>query len=181
MLKLWEWYDANKKLLIGGIIAAGIVVAGFSWYVGQRDARENEAGEELTRLMFSPQPNKSSAQVAGEFSKIAAKYQGTQAAQRAQLQAAAALFNDSQYQDALTQFQKFLSDNSGSTDALAASAQLGVAACLESLDKKTEATAAYQKVSGSYAGTTSAEIAKQALARLSPPATPAAPAAPVKS
>jgi predicted negative regulator of RcsB-dependent stress response len=174
MLKFLEWYEANKKLLLGGLVAAGLVVAGILWYSSQREANEAEAGETLTRLMFSQMPNASVPQLAAEFSKIATKYPGTVAAQRAQLQAASALFTAGQYAEAQAQFQKFLADNQ-TADALTASAQLGVAVCLES-QGKPEALAAYQKVAANYVGTTSAEIAKQAVARL----TPAASAVPAK-
>jgi predicted negative regulator of RcsB-dependent stress response len=179
MLKVLEWYDANKKLLLGGLVAAGLVVAGVSWYSAQREANELQAGEALTKLMFSQQPNASVPQLAAEFAQVAAKYPGTVAARRAQLQAASALFTAGQYAEAQAQFQKFLADNP-SADALTASAQLGVAVCLESQNKPA-ALAAYQKVAAGYVGTTSAEIAQQAVTRLTPAAASAPKPAPAKS
>jgi predicted negative regulator of RcsB-dependent stress response len=166
LFKLWPWLEANKKGLIIGVVIAGLVVAGASYFSAQRGENETAAGEALTKVMFSAAPGTSAPQLADAFAKIALQYPGTAAAERAQLQAAATLFNAGQYEEAQTQFQKFLSaENSGG--ALAATAQLGVATCLEALGKP-ETLAAYQKVVGSYAGTVSAEVAKQAVARLTP-------------
>ena len=186
LFKLWPWFEANKKRLLIGLVLAGLAVAVISYLSAQRGQNETAAGEELTKLLFSTLPNASAPQMADAFAKIAAKYPGTAAGQRAQLQAGATLFSSGQYAEAQAQFQKFLAaENSGG--ALAATAQLGVAACLESLGRP-EAVAAYQKVASGFAGTPSAEVAKQAVARLTPktvapPATaPAtAPAAPAKS
>jgi predicted negative regulator of RcsB-dependent stress response len=180
LFKLWPWLEANKKSLLLGVIAAGLVVAGLSYFSAQRVANETAAGQEFTKLMFSALPG-AAPQMAEAFAKVAAQHPGTAAAERAQLQAGATLFNAGQYAEAQTQFQKFLSlENSGG--AFAATAQLGVATCLEALGKP-ETLAAYQKVS-SYPGTISAQLAKLAVDRLTPknPAAPAvAPAVPTKS
>jgi predicted negative regulator of RcsB-dependent stress response len=174
LFKLWPWLEANKKGLIIGVVVAGLAVAGYSFLSAQRSQNEAAAGKEFTDLLFSPAASSSAPQFAGAFAKVAASHPGTAAAERAQLQAGATLFNAGQYAEAQTQFQKFLnSENSGG--ALAATAQLGVAASLEALDKP-EALTAYQKVVAGYAGTVSAEVAKQAVARLTPKAV-AAPAA----
>ena len=166
LFKLWPWFEANKKRLLIGLVLAGLAIAAISYFSAQREQNETAAGEDLTKLLFSAMPNATVPQLADAFAKIAAKYPGTAAAERAQLQAGAALFSNGQYAEAQAQFQKFLNgENSGG--AFAATAQLGVAACLESLGKP-EAVAAYNKVASGFAGTTSAEIAKQAAQRLAP-------------
>lgn len=190
LFKLWPWLEANKKGILIGVVVAGLAVAGVSYLSAQRGQTETAAGEELTKLMFSSTPGTTSPQLADGFAKIAAKYPGTAAAERAQLQAGAALFSAGQYAEAQTQFQKFINaENSGGD--LAATAQLGIATCLEALGKP-EAIAAYQKVVAAYPTTIGAEVAKQAVVRLtpktvtSPSAAPAAipaaaPATPAKS
>ena len=184
LFKLWPWLEANKKRLIIGGVLVGLAIAAFSYVSAQKEQNETAAGEELTKLLTSSAASASAPQLADAFSKLAAKYPGTAAAERAQLQAGSTLFASGQYAEAGTQFQKYLSsDNSGG--ALAASAQLGVAACLEALGKP-EALAAYQKVAANFATTTSGEVAKQAVVRLTPktataPAPAAATNAPTKS
>lgn len=186
LFKLYPWLEANKKGLIIAVVVAGLAVAGFSYFSAQRGQREIAAGKELTKVMFGGASSTAAPQMADAFSKIAAQYPGTAAAERAQLQAGATLFAAGQYAESQTKFQKFL-DSQNSGGALAATAQLGVATCLEALGKP-DAAAAYQKVVANYSGTISAEVAKQAVTRLTPktvaapattpPATPvAAPAA----
>ena len=169
LFKLWPWFEANKKRLIIGLAVAGLAVAAFAYFSAQRGQNEAAAGEAVTRLLFTSMPNASVPQMADAFAKIAEAYPGTAAAERAQLQAGATLFGNGQYAEAGTQFQKFLNmENSGG--ALAASAQLGIATCLEALGKP-EALAAYQKTAANYSGTVSGEIAKQAVLRLTPKTT----------
>ncbi len=174
IFKLWPWFEANKQRLIIGVVVAGLVVAAVSYVSSQREQKEIAAGEALTKLIFTTVPNASVTKMAEAFAQVAAEYPGTAAAQRAQLQAGAALFSAGQYTEAQAQFQKFLDGNSAGQ--LAATAQLGIAASLESLGKP-EAAAAYQKVVANYPGTTSAEVAKQSLARFTKPvAAPVTPA-----
>ncbi len=182
LFKLWPWVEANKKGLIIGVIAAALAVAGYSYVAAQRGENEVAAGEALTKVMFNATPGVTAPQIAEAFATVAAQHPGTAAGERAQLQAAATLFSAGQYVEAQAKFQKFLDgDNSGG--ALAATAQLGVATCLEAQDKP-EAGAAYQKVVGNYPGTVSAELARQAATRLTPKSAMApvvAPVAPSKS
>ena len=186
LFKLWPWFEANKKGIIIGLVVAGLVVAGATYLSAQREQNETAAGEEMTRLLATAAPTVAAPQFAEALAKVAANHPGTAAAERAQLQAGATLFNAGLYADAQIIFQKFL-DTGNSGGALAATAQLGVATCLEALGKP-ETLAAYQKVAASYSGTISAEVAKQAVTRLTPKtvtaplAAPAAvPATPAKS
>jgi TolA-binding protein len=160
LFKLWPWLEANKNRLIGAL-AAIIVVAGVWFFISsQREQREVDAGEALTWLMVNPNAN---GNLPDAFANLAAKYAGTAAGQRAQLQAGAALFNAGKYADAQAQFQKYL--DAGSSAPLAAAAQLGVAACLEA-QNKPEAASAYQKITTLYAGSTSVPPAEFALGRI---------------
>ena len=164
LFKLWPWFEANKKRLLAALVVAGVVVAVFAYLASQREENENQAGLEFTKVLTTP--STSPAQMAGSFEAVAAKYPGTAAALRAQLQAGGMLFAAGQYPEAQAKFQKFL-DGGSVEGPLGATAQLGVAACMEAAGKP-EAAAAYQKVVASFQGTASAEVAKQALARLTP-------------
>src|ERR1700733_3420258 len=104
LFKLWPWLEANKNRLIGALVAV-IIFAGVMYFISsQREQKEIDAGQALTLLLESPGANASSGQMADAFSQLAAKYAGTAAGQRAQLQAAAAQFSAGSYADAQAQF-----------------------------------------------------------------------------
>lgn len=164
IFKIWPWLEANKNRLIG-MLAAIIVVAGILFFISsQREQREVDAGQALTSLMVNPTLNANGGQISEAFAQLAAKYAGTAAGQRAQLQAGATLFNAGKYADAQAQFQKYL--DAGALTPLAATAELGVAACLEAQNKLEPAVAAYQKVVSVYAGSSSVPPAEFALGRI---------------
>jgi predicted negative regulator of RcsB-dependent stress response len=164
LFKLWPWLEANKNRLIGALVAV-IIFAGVMYFISsQREQKEIDAGQALTLLLESPPADASGGQMAVAFAQLAAKYPGTAAGQRAQLQAAAAQFSAGSYDDAQAQFQKYL--DTSSTGPLAATAQLGVAASLEAQDKLDLAAAAYQKVVASYSSSTSYLPAEYALGRI---------------
>ena len=164
IFKLWPWLEANRNKLIGGAVAIA-VAAGIFYYATARQAqKEIDAGEALTQLLITPNANASAGQIADAFTQLAGRYSGTVAGKRAQLQAAASLFEASRYADAQAQFQIFLAaDSSG---PLAASAQLGVATCLEAQGKLDDAATAYRKVTSQFADSAAALSAKFSLGRL---------------
>ena len=164
IFKLWPWLEANKNRLIGAL-AAILLVAGILFFISSHRAQlEVDAGQALTLLLVSPTVNADAGQTADAFAKLAAQYPGTAAGQRAQLQGAAVMFGAGRYADAQAQFQKFLDGTS--TGPLAATAQLGVAACLEAQNKLDPATAAYQRVASGFAGSPSVVPAEFALGRI---------------
>lgn len=161
IFKLWPWLEANKNRLIGALAAILLVAAGLFYFSSQRAQREVEAGEALTMLLINPGAG---ADQSAAFAQLAAKYSGTAAGQRAQLQAAAALFNAGKYPEAQAQFQTYL--EAGIHAPLADTAQLGLATCLESQNKLDAAVAAYQKVISVYPGSSSVPPAEFALGRI---------------
>jgi len=164
IFKLWPWLEANKNRIIA-VAAGALVLWGIYYFITTKhDQREVEAGQALTMLLVNPNAKGGSGQLSEAFEKLAAQYPGTAAGQRAQLQAAAALFNAGKYADAQAQFQKYL--DAGSSAPLAATAQLGVAASLEAQNKLEPAAAAYQKVTSVYAGSSSVLPAEFALGRI---------------
>ena len=163
LFKLWPWLEANKTRLIGGGAAVVLVAIIYSFVAWQHGQNEINAGEAFTQLMVTPLSSLNATQEAAAFVELASKYSGTEAARRAQLQAAAILFESGNYADAQAQFQKFLDVYSG---PLAAAATLGVAASLEAQDKADLAATAYQRVISSYAGSSAALQADFSLGRL---------------
>ena len=164
IFKLWPWIEANKNRLIGALVAV-IIAAGILYFIfSQKEQREAEASQSLTTAILNPAVNANPGQAADSLTQVAAKYSGTAAAQRAQLQAAGVLFEAGRYPDAQTQFQKFLETNPGGQ--LAATAQLGVAASLEAQGKLEPAVAAYQKIVSGYSSSTCVEQAEFALGRI---------------
>ena len=164
LFKLWPWLEANKNRLIGAL-AAIVVAAGVGFFISSHRAQQEvDAGQALTLLLVSPSASASLGQAADNFAQIAKKYPGTAAGQRAQLQAAAALFSAGRYADAQAQFQKSLA--ASPTGPLAATAQLGVAASLEAQNQLDLAAKEYQKVTTGFVGSLSVLQSEFALGRI---------------
>jgi predicted negative regulator of RcsB-dependent stress response len=142
IIKFWPWLEANRRRLI--VIGAGLLLVCFAWFffAKQKEQTEITAGQDYTVFQMSQPPTVSAQQVADGYLKIATKYSGTQAGQRAWLQAGAILFGGGRYADAQQVFQNFLKSEGGSP--LAAQAKVGFAACLEAQGKLDEALAAYR-------------------------------------
>jgi predicted negative regulator of RcsB-dependent stress response len=164
LFKLWPWLEANKTRLIGGAVIIVVLAGIYSLVSSQRAQKEINAGQAFTQLVFAPSANLNPSQLSTAFAQLAEKYAGTAAGQRAQLQAAAMLFESGNYADAQVQFQKFLALNA--TGPLAATAALGVAASLEAQNKLDLAAAAYKNVTTSFAGAAAELPAEFALGRL---------------
>jgi predicted negative regulator of RcsB-dependent stress response len=147
LFKLWPWLEANKNRLIGGLAVVVLVALVYSYITWQHGQSEIACGEAFTQLLFTRTPGSTAGDQADAFQSLAAKYPGTQAAQRAELQAAALLFEADKYPEAEAAFQKFADNHTGS---LAASAALGLGASLEAEGKMDLATAAYLRISSSH-------------------------------
>jgi TolA-binding protein len=164
IFKLWPWIEANKNRLIGAAVAL-VVFSGILFFISShREQREVDAGQALTALLVNPTTGGNGSQMAIAFEQVADKYTGTPAGQRARLQAAAALFDNGSYQDAQTQFQKYLTDSP--TGPFAATAALGLAASLEAQNKLDEAAADYQRVISLYPGSACVAQAEFGLGRI---------------
>ena len=164
MFKFWPWFEANRKRLIGvGVVALAIL---FVWYyiTSSRQQKEIAAGQAYTQFQLNQPPTSSAQQVADGYLHLAKEYAGTVAAQRAQLEAAAILFNADRYADAQKQFQSFLAGTAGGS--LAATAKLGVAACQEAQGQLDAALSSYREVTTGYRDTTDAMAAKFSMGRI---------------
>lgn len=164
LFRLWPKLEQNKKPIIGGAVAV-LLLAVIGYFISaQRVQKEIDAGDALSAVIVSPGANSSPSQTASSLEVLAAKYSGTAAGERAQVQAAGDLFEAGNYADAQAQFQKYLDDNS--SGPLAATAQLGVAASLDAQNKTDQAVAAYQKVVSVYPGSSCVGQAEYALGRI---------------
>lgn len=164
MFKFWPWLEANRKRLI--VVAVVAVVVGFVLFFisTQRQQKEIAAGQAYTQFMLNQSSASSAQQVVDGYLQIAKQYDGTVAAQRAQLEAASVLFTSGRYADAQTQFENFLTANAGSL--LVAAAKTGIAASLEAQGKLDEALTAYRSVMTVYPDSTEAITAKFAVGRV---------------
>jgi predicted negative regulator of RcsB-dependent stress response len=160
LFKLWPWIEANLKRIAYAVGAAAVLVFLFLYHSYSQKQKEAAAGLALTQAMVSNSANPS----AETYLKIAGAYPGTVAAQRAQLEGAAALFHSGKFPEAQTQFQAFI--NANPDGSFTPTALLGVAASLEAQGKNDLAIPAYQKAASLSAGPTVGANAKFAMARV---------------
>lgn len=159
------WFEVNKKKI--GIVSLLILVGGFAAYVINHKAHEKEvtASAELagvrTRMNAGTNepPVSSSAYLA-----IIDKHPGTEAAQRALLLGASALFTEGKYSEAQSRFEKILNDHASSP--WAGEAAYGLAKSLEAQGKRDEALTGYQRVITSYGNDAVADSARMDVARI---------------
>lgn len=164
IFKLWPWVEANKHRLIGGL-AVILVGSGIAYFISSaRAQKEVDAGQALTALMVNSGANRSGSQLATALEQLATTYAGTAAGQRAQLQAAAALFEAGSYAEAQTQFKNYLDANP--SGAFADTAELGIAASLDAQSQTDPAAAAYQRVISVFPSSASVAPAEFALGRI---------------
>lgn len=163
LVKLWPWFEANRNRLIWGtavLLLAALAFSFISWHRGQN---EIASGEAFTQLELSPTPGQTVEQTADGFMALAARYPGTEAAQRAELLAAARLFEAGKYAEAQPVFENFAEHHQG---PLAAIATLGWGAALEAQGKLDLATTAYTRLSTDHAEPAAYLQAEFALGRL---------------
>jgi len=162
--RLWPKLEQNKNVLIGGAVAIFVVALAAYFVSSQHAQKEIDAGEALTAILINPVSTGNSTQTATSLEGVANKYSGTAAGNRAEVQAAAALFDSGNYTEAQAQFEKYL--NSNTTGPLAAIAALGIAKCLEAQNKLDQAFSAYQRVASAYAGSSSVGVAEYSMGRI---------------
>lgn len=142
MFKFWPWLEANRNRLIIAGVAVVLLFVVWLFVTSRQTQNAIAAGQAYTQFQLNQPPNQTMKQVADGYLQIATKYSGTTAAQRAQLQAGAILFNGGSYADAQKVFENFVATEGGS--ALTVFARLGIGASLEAQQKLDEALAAYR-------------------------------------
>ena len=166
LLKLRDWYEANKKMVnYGGpaIVLVGLVI----WFVIYlQTAKEVRAGEALTSVSMTNGPGSGvlPPDAANAFLNVANQFPNSPVAARALLLAAGNLFDAGKYAEAKAQFQRFVREHRDSP--LVSQALLGVAASFDAQDQATEAMAAYKDLIDHHPGDPVLPQAKFSLARL---------------
>ena len=88
LFKAWPWIEAHRRQLIGGVIGVAVLVGIISVVSAARGQKEISAGIALSKLLTTPPVDPEA------LLQLASAQSGTQAALRAQLQAATAYFED---------------------------------------------------------------------------------------
>jgi tetratricopeptide (TPR) repeat protein len=166
LLKLRDWYEANKKMVNYG--GPAIVLVGLAiWFViWLQTAKEVRAGEALTSVSMTSGPGSGvlPPDAANAFLKVAADYPNSPVAARALLLAAGNLFDAGKYPEAKAQFQRFVREHRD--NPLVSQALLGVASSFDAQGQAPEAMAAYKDLIDHHPGDPVLPQAKFALARL---------------
>ena len=165
MIEFLAWIEVNKKKLLIGIAAAAAAIGAYAIYQWHQSQAEAEASAALLKLDRPGGAAENAPEPDGQaFVQVAAAHPGTSAAGRAVLFAADAFFRDGKFTEAQTQFEIFLRDYPENT--LAPIAALGVATCLDAMNRTNEALAAYKDLLSRFAGSAVVAQAKLSLARL---------------
>ena len=137
LFKAWPWIEAHRRQLIGGVIGVAVLVGIISVASAAKAQKEVAAGIKLSQLLATPPVSPE------DLLQLASAQSGTQAALRAQLQAATAYFENGKYTDAQAQYQGFA--DAHPTNPLAGEAFLGAGASLEAQGKADQAVSWYNK------------------------------------
>lgn len=136
-----DYLDEHKKNIfrIGG--AAVLLIALVSFWVYSKSSAEYQASYEMGIVLTTAQQGDPTT-MAGEFEQISERYRGTAAGNEALLFAAQMHLMANQPEEALEAYQIYL-DKGRKSPYLYPSALAGKAACLEDLNRYTEAAEAY--------------------------------------
>jgi tetratricopeptide (TPR) repeat protein len=165
MVNAWGWVETNwRKLALGAAVVA-LVALVVSYAIYSRGNNALLASQRLSALRPMPAPGGGLTPVTADaYLKVAADYPGTEAAGRATLLAAGAMFDATNYAGALKLFEKFQTEFTASP--LRAEALFGQAASLEALKRPAEAITAFQALLTRHSSAPLVPRAKLALARL---------------
>jgi len=130
------FWDRHKKEVIAALVVALLAVAAFGGYRLYSDRREKTAASILAE-----------AKAPADFQKVISQYADTPASASAYLFLADRQRQEKKFSDANSTLQSFLDKNP--KHELAGTARLAVAANLESLGKRDDALAAYQRLAAS--------------------------------
>jgi tetratricopeptide (TPR) repeat protein len=136
-----DYLDDNKKTIIriGG--AAVLIIALVSFWIYSKSSGEYQASYEMGIVLAEAQTG-DPVSLAGKFEQIADRYRGTAAGNEALLFAAQMHLMADKSQNAIAAYELYL-DKGRHSPYLFTSALVGKAACLEDLNRYTEAADAY--------------------------------------
>lgn len=162
---VWAWAEENRRNVLVGFVALLVVAAALTVYLWRRGQTEIAANTALLQLRVpADAAATSTGPTASEYLSVIDRYRGTEAAERALLLAAGALFTEGKYADARSRFEQFLNGNRN--HELAPIAAYGVASSLDAEGKQDEALSAYQRVLSAHSNSSVADDSKLAIARI---------------
>ena len=165
LIEFLAWVEVNKKKLLIGAAVVAVATVYYSIYQWHRKQAEAEAIAALYKILTPATPmERPGGPGAQAFLQVATAHPGTSAGAQALLFGTEALFRENKFAEAKTQFENF--PRTYPDHPMAPTAALGIAACLDAMDKTNEALAAYQDVVSRYAGSVVASQARLGLARL---------------
>jgi tetratricopeptide (TPR) repeat protein len=148
LLLLWEERRTLVYVLIGAVVAAGLAVPGYLYYQQQQQRQANEALGQI--LPVYEQGNYQQAldgtSDARGLLAIASDYGGTPAGNLARYYAATALYQQGEYDRALSQYQQFDKED----DYIGASALAAEAAIYENRGEFETAGQHYEEAADQY-------------------------------
>jgi TolA-binding protein len=164
---LWRtlaWVEHNKKQVILGTTAAILIGLIVYFVIWQRAEKQATASRALSEAFAAQMDERQAAENPDAFLKVAKEYPNSKAAARASLFAATGLFTSGKYDQALSEFQRFVRENQG--NPFVAQGMLGIASTLEAQGKTDQALEAYSTVVERYPNSPVLAQAKFGLARL---------------
>jgi tetratricopeptide (TPR) repeat protein len=166
LLKLWGWFEQNKKQITWGV--AIVAVVGLTiWFVVLRQAeKEVNAGEAVSAVAVAHTlagPGEPT-DVAAAYLKVAGEYPNSVAGARALLLGAGNLFIEGKYDEAKARFQNLSLEHRD--NPFVAQAQFGLAACYDAQGDSANAITAYKRLIDQHSSEALIPEAKFALANL---------------
>jgi TolA-binding protein len=146
--KALKWVEDYRMLLIGSAVAVVVIILGVFFYFQSSEDAEKAASVELAKATRIYE----SADIANAIpvlSNLVKNYGSSYSGKLGRFYLANAFFQIKDYDNARTNFEKFVSGFSGDKHFLAA-AQGGAAACLEQKGQYAAAAEAYEKAADRY-------------------------------
>jgi predicted negative regulator of RcsB-dependent stress response len=153
---LTAWLKANQKVV--SLVFGGLVVAAAAVVIWQKSAQTKIQNAERAFFQAQSATAQNPANAAAELEKVATRYAGTSAGDRASLLAAQALMTAGKTPEALKKLEALAA--SGGAQRLGSTLQTLMAAAYENLNRPADAAKAYLAAAGTSYG--DAKIQRQA-------------------
>lgn len=153
---LVTWFKGNQKVL--SIVVGGAVVIAAGVMIWQKSAETKVENAERAYFQAAGSAAQNPATAAAELAKVATRYAGTSAGDRAALQVVQSLLTAGKPDSALKQLQAL--EATGASSRIGASLQTLMAAAYEDLKKPSDAAKAYLAAAAASIG--DAKLQRQA-------------------
>lgn len=163
LLHTWAWIEKNRKLVIIGVVALGVIVAAVAYSNWASRQKRIAAGQAVSQAAFAMENRQNGQSPAQALLQVAAAHSGSDAGAQALLLAANEQFNRSNYAEAHSTFERFISDYG--THRQIAQALYGSGTALAAQGKLDEAVPRYKECVERYSTSPIAVYAKFSLAR----------------